>query len=453
MTASVITRTVKLVIKTSLFFALLSAATNANPAVSSFDALLQTIKQQTHDELIQENARIKKFVNEKKQQKELLSTAQKQLQTLKKQSKQLNEKIASNEKKLVETEQALQLKLGDLGELFGAVRQASGELQADFSRSLVSVQYPQRLAFLNQLAQSKTLPDVQALEQLWFYMLQEMGETGKTREFSSDVFNSDGSLQSQQVTRIGAYAVIAKGLYLQHDHDTNALHQLQKQPPARYSRTAQNFSDSDESLTVISIDPTHGQLFNLLTLKPTFMQRINQGGVVGYIILVLGAIGLLIALFRFYCLSLVSSKITRQIENLDQPSKENPLGRIALVYHAYKDEPLNEREIALQEAMIKEAPAIERYNGLIKLLAAVSPLLGLLGTVIGMIITFQTITLFGTSDPKLMAGGISTALVTTVLGLSVAIPLLFAHTFIVAKSRRILDVIEHQSVGLIAREK
>ena len=129
------------------------------------------------------------------------------------------------------------------------------------------------------------------------------------------------------------------------------------------------------------------------------------------------------------------------------------MGRIALVYREYQDKPLNEREIALQEAMIKEAPAVEHYNSLIKLLAAVTPLLGLLGTVIGMIITFQTITLFGTSDPKLMAGGISTALVTTVLGLSMAIPLLFAHTFIVARSRRILDIIEHQSVGLISAEK
>ncbi len=439
---------VKLVL---LFFSFSSAS--ANTSSSSFDELLQTVKQQTQNELLKENVRIKKFIKEKQQQQELFSAAQKQLQVLKKQSKQFSETIDANEKKLAESEQVLKLKLGDLGELFGAVRQASGELKADFSRSLVTVQYPQRLAFLDQLAQSKTLPDVKTLEQLWFYMLQEIGETGETRVFSSDVFNNDGLLQSQQVTRIGAYAMLANGLYLQHDHKTNALHHLQKQPPARYSSAAQNFSDSDDSLAVITIDPTHGQLFNLLTLKPTLMQRVNQGGVVGYIILALGAIGLLIALFRFYCLNLVASKINRQIKNIDQPSDENPLGRIALVYHKYKDEPLNEREIALQEAMIKEAPAIERYNGLIKLLAAVSPLLGLLGTVIGMIITFQTITLFGTSDPKLMAGGISTALVTTVLGLSVAIPLLFAHTFIVAKSRRILDVIEHQSVGLIAREK
>ncbi len=425
----------------------------ANTAPASFDELLKTIKQQTRAELAKENARVKRFSDDKQQQQKLLITAKDELQTLKEQTRQLNDQIDVNEKQLVETEQTLQLKLGDLGELFGAVRQVSGELQADFSRSMVTAQYPKRLLFLEQLAQSKALPDVEELEQLWFYMLQEMGETGKTRVFDADVFSTDGSLQQQQVIRIGAYAMLANGAYLRHDHENNTLHQLQKQPATRYAQTANNFAASEGALAVIAIDPTHGQLFNLLTLKPTFMQRINQGGIVGYIILSLGAIGLLIAVFRFFSLSLISGKISRQMKNLDQPSDNNPLGRIALIYQEYKGEPLTEREIALQEAMIKEAPAIERYNGLIKLLAAVSPLLGLLGTVIGMIITFQTITLFGTSDPKLMAGGISTALVTTVLGLSVAIPLLFAHTFIVAKSRKILDLIEHQSVGLIVREK
>ena len=432
--------------------ALLLAASNTTRA-SSFDELLQTVKQQTGNELTAENARIKKFVAEKKQQQELLTKAKNQLQALKKQSSQLNDEIEKNEKKLTATEETLQIKLGDLGELFGAVRQVSGELKADFSRSMVSVQYPQRLPFLDELAQSKTLPDVKALEQLWFYMLQEMGETGKTREFNADVFDTDGTQQQQKVIRVGAYALLANGLYLQHDSDTNKLHQLQKQPPARYHQAAQDFSTGKTSLAAITIDPTHGQLFNLLTLKPTFMQRINQGGMVGYIILALGAIGLLIAMFRFLYLSLVSQRIKHQIKHLDKPVDSNPMGRIALVYREYQDKPLNEREIALQEAMIKEAPAVEHYNSLIKLLAAVTPLLGLLGTVIGMIITFQTITLFGTSDPKLMAGGISTALVTTVLGLSMAIPLLFAHTFIVSRSRRILDIIEHQSVGLISAEK
>ncbi len=431
---------------------LLLVASNSAYA-GSFDELLKAVKQQTQNELTAENSRLKKFIAEKEQQQKLLAEAKQQLQALKKESSLLNDDIENNEKTIKASEETLQIKLGDLGELFGAVRQVSGELKADFARSTVSVQYPQRLPFLDELAQSKTLPDVKALEQLWFNMLQEMGETGKTREFNADVIDTNGTRQQQRVIRVGAYTLLSNGLYLQHDSDTNELHQLQKQPHARYRQGAKDFATGEASLAKITIDPTHGQLFDLLTLKPTLMQRINQGGMVGYIILALGAIGLLIALFRFFYLSLVSGKIKRQIRQLDKPVDTNPIGRIALVYRDNQDKPLNEREVALQEAMIKEAPAVERYNGLIKLLAAVTPLLGLLGTVIGMIITFQTITLFGTSDPKLMAGGISTALVTTVLGLSMAVPLLFAHTFIVAKSRRILDVIEHQSVGLIAADK
>lgn len=418
----------------------------------SFDELLKSVKQQTREELVLEDKRVKQFVAQKNTQQKQLKVARENLVKLKKQSKQLNSTIDANEKKLAETEAQLQRKVGDLGELFGAVRQASGELTADFTRSLVSVQFPDRNRILNGLAQSKELPDVKALEELWFLMLQEMGETGKTRQFTTEVVNTDGRIESKPVTRIGAYALITNGQYLQHNHETNAVHLLQRQPPMRYSTTAHYFNDSNDAMPKISIDPTHGQLFNLLTLKPTLMERIQQGGVIGYIILGLGVLGLLIALARYVFLSLVSGKIKRQVKNIGEPKQNNPLGRIAMVYDDNRDKPLNERELALEEAMIKEAPGIERYNGLIKLLAAVSPLLGLLGTVIGMIITFQSITLFGTSDPKLMAGGISTALVTTVLGLSVAIPLLFAYTFINAKSRKILDLIEHQSVGLIVRD-
>jgi biopolymer transport protein ExbB len=201
------------------------------------------------------------------------------------------------------------------------------------------------------------------------------------------------------------------------------------------------------------IDPTRGQLLNMLSLKPDLVERIRQGGIVGYIIIALAAIGLLLALVRYLYLVYISRKIKKQSRQLDEPSEDNALGRIAIVYKKSHEKAVDQKEVILEEAILKEIPAIERYNSLIKLLAAVSPLLGLLGTVTGMIITFQSITLFGTSDPKLMAGGISTALVTPVLGLSGAIPLLFAYTFIAAKSKSIIDLLEHQSLGLIAKEQ
>lgn len=418
----------------------------------SFDELLNSIKQQTRQELVESQQRVKRFKQEKQNQAVLLAEAKSRLNTLVAENQRLLTELDSNEQLLSQKEEALQRKIGDLGEMFGAVRQVAGELKAEFDNSLNSVQYPDRSQFIDSLAQSKELPDVKTLEQLWYVMLQEMGETGKTRSFNTDVTQRDGATAAKDVVRIGSYAALSGGEYLQYSAETNTLSNLQRQPGSHFLEMAEAFTGNGDDLVKIMIDPTRGQLLSMLTRKPNLWERIQQGGIIGYIILSLGAIGLLIALMRYIYLSLVSSKISAQTKKLAEPVANNPLGRVALVYRENKAKPLQEREIALEEAMLKEVPVIERYNGLIKLLAAVAPLLGLLGTVIGMIITFQTITLFGTSDPKLMAGGISTALVTTVLGLSVAIPLLFAYTFITSKSKQIIDVVEHQSVGLIARE-
>ncbi|MEC8351463.1 MAG: MotA/TolQ/ExbB proton channel family protein, partial [Pseudomonadota bacterium] len=98
----------------------------------------------------------------------------------------------------------------------------------------------------------------------------------------------------------------------------------------------------------------------------------------------------------------------------------------------------------------REMPKITRNLTLIKIISVVAPLLGLLGTVTGMINTFQAITLFGTGDPKLMAGGISQALVTTVLGLVVAIPTVFLYTLLNTRSKNMLLILQEQSAGIIA---
>jgi biopolymer transport protein ExbB len=424
----------------------------SNAQADSFDELLNSIKQQTRQELVESQQRVKRFKQEKQNQATLLADAKDRLNALIAENERLLTELDSNEQQLSQKEETLQRKIGDLGEMFGAVRQVAGELKAEFDNTISSVQYPDRSQFIDSLAQSKELPDVKTLEQLWYVMLQEMGETGKTRSITANVTQRDGSTLAQDVVRIGSYAALSEGEYLQYGAETNSLSNLQRQPDSHFLDMAAAFTANGNDLVKIMIDPTRGQLLSMLTRKPNLWERIQQGGIIGYIILSLGAIGLLIALIRYVYLSRVSSKISAQTKKLAEPAANNPLGRVAMVYQESKDKPLQEREIALEEAMLKEVPVIERYNGLIKLLAAVAPLLGLLGTVIGMIITFQTITLFGTSDPKLMAGGISTALVTTVLGLSVAIPLLFAYTFITSKSKQIIDVVEHQSVGLIARE-
>jgi biopolymer transport protein ExbB len=420
----------------------------------NFESLLQEIKTQTNSELNEEKKRKQWFLNEKQRRADLLNQAQAHRDRLAEESEQLKQTIDDNEQQLADLEAEQQRKIGDLGELFGVVRQVSGELRATFEHSMITVHYPQRIQMMEKLSETKVLPEISTLEKMWLSMLEELDESRKISRFDTKVVQEDGMTKVQKVVRIGAYGAVSEGEFLTYSPESNLFEKLLKQPSYRYQKSADNFDDAvaGEDFVKVMVDPTRGQLLDMLTQKPDLIDRIRQGGVIGYIILTLGFIGLLIAIFRYVYLTILSVQISKQVEDLGNPSENNALGRIALAYLSAKDKQHEQKETLIEEAIMKEVPRVEKYNSLIKLLAAVSPLLGLLGTVTGMIITFQAITLFGTSDPKLMAGGISTALVTTVLGLSVAIPLLFAYTFIAAKTKQIIDTIEHQSIGLIAKE-
>lgn len=424
------------------------------PSISAenFNALLNDIKKQTHQEISAEKQRKQWFLNEKSKQEKTLKLAEKKLAFLATESDELKKTIDDNELLITSSTEELQRKMGDLGELFGVVRQVSGELKASFEHSMISVHYPQRIPFMQNLAETKGLPDMLTLEKMWVAMLEELDESRKISKFDSLVIQQDGSTKQQSIIRIGTYGAVSEGDFLLYSPTENIFESLLKQPTARFHNTANNFTNSTDDFVKLMIDPTRGQLLNMLTQKPTLVERIQQGGIVGYIIIGLGIIGLLIAFFKYIYLTFIAISIKKQIKKLDNLSPKNALGRIALAYDSAKNKNHEQKETLLDEAILKEVPRIEKYNSLIKLLATVSPLLGLLGTVTGMIITFQSITLFGTSDPKLMAGGISTALVTTVLGLSVAIPLLFAYTFIAAKTKYIIDTLEQKSIGLIAKE-
>ncbi len=432
----------------AFFFALLLAVTGH---AGDFDALLEEIKSQTSLELKENRAREQTFLEAKRDKAILLAETKAELKRQADESESLSAQIDENEKKLTELEEGLHRKMGDLGELYGVIRQFSGELGADFDHSMISVHYPERSQYLNRLAERKELPDIDSLNRMWLSMLEELNESRNVSRFTAPVVQADGSAKNQEVTRIGTYGAVSEGKFLTYSAEGNVFATALKQPAKRFLATADNFETPGDDLVKVMIDPTRGQLLSLLTQKPNLRERIRQGGIIGYIILSLGAIGLLLCFVRYGYLTFVLTRIRKQARNLDNLRTDNPLGRIALVYREIRNKPREQREVIWEEAILREIPRVERYNTFIKLLAAISPLLGLLGTVTGMIITFQSITLFGTSDPKLMAGGISTALITTVLGLSVAIPLLFAYTFIAAKSKGIVDVIEHQSIGLIAK--
>jgi biopolymer transport protein ExbB len=325
-------------------------------------------------------------------------------------------------------------------------------LRATLEGSLVSAEYPDRTKSLEQLAGSKTLPNVVQLEALWYVLQQEMTEAGKVSRFKGLVLSPGGQPEPATLTRVGSFTAINQaGRYLEYLPENGILAELPRQPAGRYRDLAKAFATSSNGVAPMAIDPSRGAVLGLLVQSPETMERLQQGGFIGYLILALGALGAIVAVVRLVFLGRVGKRIERQRAEPHSPKDDNPLGRILGVVEGLSGEDSEALEGRLDEAILKEVPALERGRSLIKLLAAVAPLLGLLGTVTGMIATFQSISLFGTGDPKLMASGISQALVTTMLGLSAAIPLLFLHSLVYSRSRALVQVLDEQSAGLIAQ--
>ncbi len=414
------------------------------------DQLLRAVKKsQTTDAKINRD-REAAFLAEKQQQQQLLNTTLAELKKQKNISERLKSRLDSNEEELAELESELKTSSGELGELFGVARQAAGDLAADLTNSIISAQLPNRARELNELSDSKALPSISQLERLWFSLQQEMTETGKVVRFESEIKTPSGDPKQTSVVRIGAFNALADGHYLSFQADTGQLTELPRQPQDKYLGLAHDMMTATQGPVPLGIDPTRGVILSMLIQTPNTTERIGQGGIIGYIILVLGAAGLLYAIVRLITLSLTGHKMNQQI-NAGEASDDNPLGRVINAGTQESHQDIETLELLLDEAITREVPALEKGLSMIKLLAAVAPLLGLLGTVTGLIATFQSISLFGTGDPKLMASGISQALVTTMLGLCVAIPLLFLHSLVASRSRVLVQILDEQSAGIISR--
>tara|TARA_R110002096_G_scaffold14719_7_gene51833 strand:- start:7989 stop:9365 length:1377 start_codon:yes stop_codon:yes gene_type:complete len=420
----------------------------------SLDDLLKKVKGGRIQDSRENAARIDAFKANKGRQLQLLADAKAERTREESRSEALETAFEENDLKIVDLEAALKERLGSLKELFGVLQQASGDARGQFENSLTQVQFPDRGEFLTELAQkmgqTSRLASLEEIERLWFELQREMTESGKVVRFPATVVTSTGDETEWEVTRIGAFNVVSNGKYLQFAPETGRLIELGRQPQQRYLDKVIGLEAASAGAVPFGVDPSRGQILSLLVQAPDLRERIDQGGVVGYVIIGLGCLALLIALERFLILTFTGLRVSAQARKPDQPGR-NPLGRILRVYHDNPKTDVETLELKLSEAILKETPKINRMLMFLKIIAVVAPLLGLLGTVTGMIITFQAITLFGTGDPKLMAGGISQALVTTVLGLCVAIPTVLMHTLVASRARRVNQVLEEQATGMIAQ--
>lgn len=422
----------------------------------TLDQLLEQVRQKLEREAVVNREREQEFVQQRNRQQQLLQEARQELQRLERRSDELKNEFDENEQQLAELETTLQERMGNLGELFGVVRQVSGDVAGTMENSLVSAQYPGRSQFLRELAQRKALPNIQELRRLWYEIQRQITENGKVVTFQAPVLNPDGEPEEGvSVTRVGVFtAVRENGHFLEwnpsEEGNPGRLSELPRQPAGRWVSLADDFvTTPPDQAAPMAVDPSRGVILSLVVQTPSLMERVRQGGTVGGIIIALGIAGLLLVLWRFAYLYTVGLKIRTQGED-EEPKENNPLGRVMKVYTDSPDEDVETLELKLDEAILRETEPLERGLTTIKIIYVVAPLLGLLGTVVGMIETFQQITLFGTGDPKLMAGGISMALVTTVMGLTVAIPMTLLHGLLSSKSRSLIHMLEERAAGIVA---
>ena len=400
-------------------------------------------------------AREQRFAQDKANQAAELRRAEQERTNEERRSARLEKKFEDNELLIAAKQEQLKERLGTLSELFGHLTAATGDLASQMDVSLVSSQYPDREVFLKALiakmSGSDKLPSVEEIERVWFELLREVKEQGSIAKFSAEVATPSGELGQREVVRVGAFNVIdADGNYL--SYANGKLSELPRQPGGTFGSQAAALAGASSGLSHFGVDPTGptgGSFLAAIIDSPTLEERWHQGGYVGYAITAVGAFAFLLAIYRVLMLTLVSAKVSSQLKS-DKANPNNPLGRVLKIHEDSPNMDPETLELKMAEGVLKETPKLEAGLTLLKIIAAVAPLMGLLGTVTGMIITFQAITIFGAGDPKAMAGGISSALVTTVLGLLVAIPTVLLHTIVNGRAQRIIHVINEQATGIVA---
>ncbi|MGN2670152.1 MotA/TolQ/ExbB proton channel family protein [Aliivibrio fischeri] len=383
----------------------------------------------------------KEYLAQKKALEERKRKVQKQIDMLAK-------TFSKNEGELAKQEEKLRLDTGSLGELFGVVRQAAKELESENQTSVTGADSTQYSQAVTSIVAAKTLPTLPQLTDLWLSMNEQIQASAELKESEVKVIDGEGNIASQLAYRIGSIGLISEQGYLHWDGKRQDATYYSKQP--ENGPRLNSLSElSEGNVETMIVDPSRGFMLDQLALTPSLFERLQAGGVVGQIILTLLVIGLIIAIFRGSKLALVQQQIKKQLKTPETPTN-NPLGRILSVYDEEKHRNVESLELRLLEAIVDEQQGLEKGLSMLKLLAALAPMLGLLGTVTGMIETFQVITQFGNGDPKVMAGGISMALVTTVLGLVAAMPLLFAHNILSTQAKNVRSILEKQGIGLVA---
>jgi biopolymer transport protein ExbB len=395
------------------------------------------------------------------EQATLLRNAEARRQAVQTSSDQLSDTYADNELRINEVNRELVEKANTLGltEVFGLARQTAGEAAVVLQQSLLTTQFPDALGeggrdrFLREFSAGRSTPTAAELERVWLELQAEMTAQGKVARYTAPVVQPSGESVESEVVAIGPFSATANGQFLAYVPALGALNVLPRQLPGEFMGVAEDFEDADGGYARAVVDQTRGVLLGLYVERPTLMERVELGETIGYVIIFVGALGAVLFVIQLLSLIRVRIAVRQQIKNLDQPRADNPLGRVLLAFKGSAqniEEDSDIAELRISEAVLHEVPKLERSQAYLRLAVAAGPLLGLVGTVWGMILTFQSITETGSADPKLMATGIGQAMIATVLGLGIAIPLLFGNALLNSMSRTVVQMLDEQSAGILA---
>ena len=420
--------------------------------------LLEIVKQGQFADTQQQRDREAQFRNEKNRQAKLLSDAKDERARLEREAARLEQKFEANEALLVVAEEQLRERLGSLNEIFGHLAGNTTEARNIMEQSITAAQFcKEREEFMTALGSKMNegikLASIEELETLWYELQREINASGEVIKFNTEVITVDGNVENRDVVRIGNFNVVSDGQYLTYSPSRGAYSELPSQPAGRYTSQTSDILSGSSFPVQFAVDPTGpqgGSLLASLISMPSTWGKMQEGGLVGTILQVIGVLATLLFIWRFYELWGMRGSVVAQA-NSSTLTDDNALGRILKIAEENKDADTETLELKMAEQILKERPSVEGLNWVLKIVSVVAPLMGLFGTIIGMIETFTMITLFGTGDPKTMASGISTALVTTWLGLMVAIPTTFMYATVNNISRGILGTIEEHSTGMAAK--
>ncbi|MDA5193928.1 MotA/TolQ/ExbB proton channel family protein [Govanella unica] len=420
----------------------------------SLEELLDLVKQGRASEARENQAREQRFLQARDKQKSLLVEAEAERAAEDRRSSALEAAFAVNDLRLADLQKNIDSEFGSVKELSGVLQYAAIDNRRILDRSIVSGELPNRGARLAPLAEAAAgavrLPTIEDIEILWYETLREMTEAGKIVTFRADVMQPDGARKAWDVLRVGAFSLTSGDRFIQYAAETGTLERLARQPAMSYREAAAAFQKAAPgSIAAYPVDPTRGVLLDRLVQQPSLYERIDRGGFISYLIIGLGLFCLLLIGERLLFLTFAGYRLRGQMSS-DVPLGDNALGRVLSVYEQNRNADVETLDFKINESIMLEVPLFERWINIIRVISRAAPLLGLLGTAIGMVQTFQAVSLLGTGGTKILAAGVAQAMVPTVLGLVVAIPALFAHNLIASMSRRMVQILREQSAGIVA---